>query len=203
MIHSISKELGPIEIPNHNGKIKMLPFDLSNILDVPDKFKSVVEKMISYLPIKEGIAYLTVDSKTVEKGKSHRRGGPHIDGNYLPEEKWGSQGGGNGWKVGEGGRSLSTKEHELSYKNKTGGMLIASDYPACIGWNGIFHGESGIGGDCSNVQGLTNGFKLKANTLYYGNSQFIHESLPIDKTTHRNLIRITLPINYPVIHHAS
>jgi hypothetical protein len=200
MINSISKELQAIVIPSFNGEIKMLPFDLKSLSEIPQEFKELIRSMIEVLPQKQGIAYLTVDGKVVEKNTTQRRGGAHIDGNYLPSLKWGSgNGGGNGWKVGEGGRSLSSKEHKLSYQSTTGGMIIASNYPGCKGWNGKFNNDPGIGGDCTHLNDLGEGFILKPNTIYYGNSQFIHESLPIDKTVHRTLVRITLPMDYPVL----
>ena len=198
MITSISKELYEVQIPNFTGEVKMLPFNLENLAEIPKQFKEMVLKMIEVLPIKKGIAYFTIDGKTVEQGKSQRRGGVHIDGNYLPLLSWGN-GGGNGWKVGEGGRILSSIEHKQSYETKTGGMLIASTYPACKGWNGTFEGKPYIGGDCTRLEGLGEGFVLKPNTVYYGNSQWLHESLPIDNTTHRIVARITLPMDYPVL----
>ncbi len=36
--------------------------------------------------------------------------------------------------------------------------------------------------------------------VYYGNSQWIHESLPINDSVHRNLVRITLPTDYPFVY---
>ena len=202
MITSISKELYEVQIPNFTGEVKMLPFNLENLAEIPNQFKELVTKMIEVLPIKKGIAYLTIDGKLVDKGKTQRRGGVHIDGNYLPSFSWGdggNNGGGNGWKVGEGGRILSSNEHKLSYENKNGGMLIASNYPACKGWNRKFKGTPYVGGDCTRLEGLGEGFLLKPNTVYYGNSQWLHESLPIDKTTHRIVARITLPIDYPAL----
>ena len=200
MITSISKELYKVEIPDFTGEVKMLPFNLDNLSEIPAQFKGLVSKMIDALPNKKGVAYLTVDGKLVEKGKTQRRGGVHIDGNYLPQLcGWGSGGGGNGWNVGEGGRILSSAEHKLSYESQTGGMLIASTYPACKGWNGEFDGSPYIGGDCTRIEGLGEGFILKPNVVYYGNSQWLHESLPVDKTTHRVVVRVTLPMDYPVI----
>jgi hypothetical protein len=194
MITSISQKLYEVQIPEYIGEIKMMPFSLETLAEIPQPFNSMVVKMIEFLPIKQGTAYLTVDGKIVEKGKSHRRGGKHIDGNYIPETlSWGG-----GWKVGEGGRILSSDHHKLSYENETGGMLIASTYPACKGWNGVFEGKPYIGGDCSRIE-VEEGFMLEPNVVYYGNSQFLHESLPIDVTTHRVVARITLPIDYPVL----
>lgn len=198
MITSISKQLHEVWIPDYTGEIKMLPFNLETLDEIPSGFNSMVSTMIETLPVKKGIAYLTVDGRIVERGKTHRRGGVHIDGNYIPEIcDWGS--GGGGWKVGEGGRILSSEHHKLSYENETGGMLIASTYPACKGWNGVFEGKAFVGGDCTRLKNLGEGFILQPNMVYYGNSQFLHESLPIDKTTHRVVARITLPIDYPVI----
>jgi hypothetical protein len=110
----------------------------------------------------------------------------------------GDKGGGNGWKVGENGRQLDSNEHKLSYDNLNGGMLLVSNYTACKGWNGIYDYKAGIGGDCRHVP-LGEGFALQENTIYYGTSQFIHESAPLDKTVHRVLVRVTLPLDYPTL----
>lgn len=199
MITSMSKELCAVQIPKYDGEIKMLPFYLDDLSALPDMFIELVKQMISFLPSLSGVAYLTIDGRTIHSGQTHRRGGKHIDGNYLPEcNSWGN-GGGNGWKVGEGGHILSSAEHKISYETSTGGMLIASTYPACKGWNGKFEGSPYVGGDCSQLNILNDGFLLKPNTLYYGNSQFIHESLPLAETVHRTIVRITLPLDYPVI----
>lgn len=200
MITSISRELYAVSIPEFSGQIKMLPFNLESLQEIPAAFKELVSKMIEALPIKKGVAFLTLDGKLVQKGASQRREGVHIDGNYLPSG-WGGEGDGGqgGWKVGEGGRILSSKEHKLSYESATGGMLIASTYPACKGWNGEFEGAAYVGGDCTRIQNLGEGFTLKPNVVYYGNSQFLHESLPVDKDVHRVMARITLPADYSVL----
>lgn len=202
MILSVSKELYPINIPHFSGQIKMLAFDLESLNEVPGALTKLVANMIAALPIKKGIAYLTVDGKIVEKGMSQRRGGIHIDGNYLPSGWAGGgngSGGSGGWKVGEGGRIISSEEHKLSYQSTTGGMLITSTYPACKGWNGRFEGNAYVGGDCTRIEGLGEGFTLKRNVVYYGNSQFIHESLPVDKDIHKVMARITLPADYRIL----
>jgi len=197
MIHSISKELNPIQLPFHEGKVTMLPFDLSDLKSVPFPFRATAKEMIQSLPKKVGTAFLTVHGKLVEKANTLRRGLPHIDGNYIPRlAYWPNEGGGgNGWKVGENGNVLDSKEHKLSYETETGGFLIASNHSACMGWNGTFEGSPNKGGDCSHIE-LGKGFMLKANKIYYGNSRFIHESLPVKKDVHRIMYRITLPSDY-------
>lgn len=202
MILSVSRELYPINIPQFTGQIKMMPFNLESLHEVPGALTKLVANMIAGLPVKKGIAYLTMDGKMVPKGTSQRRGGVHIDGNYLPSG-WGGDGNGTGgsggWKVGEGGRIISSEEHKLSYQSSTGGMLIASTYPACKGWVGRFEGEAYVGGDCTRIKDLGEGFILKRNVVYYGNSQFLHESLPVDINIHRVMARITLPADYSIL----
>lgn len=198
MLHSIVKPLNSISIPHFKGEVSMIPFDLSNLNSVPKQFRGTVEQMVQNLPNKTGTAFLTVHGRFVKKAKTLRRGAPHIDGNYMPKvSSWGNSGGG-GWKVGQNGAKLTSEEHIKSYENPNGGMLIASNYSACKAWEGKFEGKANEGGDCSHLE-LGEGFMLDANKVYYGNSQFIHESLPLDKDVFRVLFRITLPMEHEPI----
>jgi hypothetical protein len=85
-LESKSREIGEIDFPEFKGdKIYMLEFDLENPI-LPEKYKrweSVVNKMIQNSPVKSGKAYLTVDEEKVTPGKTHRRGGVHVDGNFI------------------------------------------------------------------------------------------------------------------------
>jgi hypothetical protein len=84
-------------------------------------------------PTKDGIAYITIDEKKIVKGESHRRGGPHTDGNFL--YGWG---GSDGWLTGaNNGRELA-REQQNNSNCRRNGMLIVSSYAACKGWNGVF-----------------------------------------------------------------
>lgn len=210
MLRSYSKELNYVHIPTFTGKVTMLPFDLADatLKNIPNQFIDLVKKMISSLPELKGIAYLTIDGKEILPGNSHRKPGIHIDGNFIPQGEnlsWKATGGG-GWKVGNNGDNQSKKEFEEAYLSKTGGMLITSTYPLCKGWNGEFDGKPEKGGNCSlfhlhpklalNVQ-PDKGFLLKPNVVYYGTSQFVHQSLVTSKKVHRTLVRITLPHDYP------
>lgn len=201
MLNSICLPLGQLIIPTYIGEIKMLPFTLKDLSNVPDIFKPIVEKMISSIPKLKGEAYLTVDGKLVEAGKSHRRGGPHIDGNYLAYATtgWGGKPQPTDWKTGGvDGRVMTSEEHALSYRLRTGGMLIASNEIGCKAWVGEFEGEATAGGDCSHLDlSKARPFYLTPNNVYYGNSHFIHESAPVDRDVLRTIVRITLPINYP------
>jgi hypothetical protein len=193
MLKSKSKMIKPITLPEYKGdRVYMHEFDMANP-SLPtgyERWNGVIKEIIASSPKQTGRAYITIDEKIVRAGESHRRGGPHTDGNYL--FSWG--GGGGGWLTGEDGRFLPREKHEQQYCSDKGGMLIVSSYEACKGWDGDFDGEPSQGGDCSHLDlSKLESYNLKANTLYWGNSTFIHESLPLEEDVKRQLIRITLP----------
>lgn len=61
MIRSISKELCKVKIPKFTGEIKMLPFNLDNLTEIPKQFRELITKMIEALPIKKGMAYPVIN----------------------------------------------------------------------------------------------------------------------------------------------
>lgn len=202
MLQSKSKMIKEISLPEFRGdKIYMYSFDIENPI-LPsgyERWYSTISEIISHSPKKTGKAYLTIDEKIVNKGETHRRGGPHTDGNYL--FSWGNidpnpgqPQPGSGWLTGEDGRFLPREQHEQQYCSEKGGMLIVSSYESCKGWNGKYDGQPNQGGDCSHLNlSEMETFILKTNTLYWGNSTFIHESLPVKEDVKRQLVRITLP----------
>lgn len=261
-IDSKSKEIGEVKFPEFKGdKIYMLEFDLSNP-KLPEKYKrweSVIQEMIEKSPVKKGKAYLTVDEENVIPGNSHRRGGVHIDGNFIYGFKdgkvveinthnestswsgpvsWGttidededdededdkekeykpnwsrpvswssnsrpadysssnswSSTGTTSWATGLLVGGLNEEQHLRQYCSEKGGILIASNYEACDGWNGKFKNIPLGGGDCSHID-VSNleKYRLKANKVYLGNSTFLHESVKINEPVKRQMVRITLP----------
>lgn len=144
----------------------------------------LIKNTLDSIGLKSGTVYLTIDEKIVNEGETHRRGGRHIDGNYHAIN-------GLSWRASPWS---SNSSHLSTYYAKTGGLVLASSYSACAGWAGDFDGIPGRGGDCENID-VSNlaYFKLKANKLYFGNSTFIHESIPLDRSVKRQLFRITLP----------
>lgn len=196
MITSIVKNLGKAQVPSGFFKLQTIPFMLDTLSGVPHGLTEVVERMIRVLPYRsDRRAFLTVDGRIIKAGQTHRRPGPHIDGNYIPGvTDWG----GGGWKVGDDGRTLTPEAHAASYDKLTGGVIMLADQLGCRGWVGNFPGKAGIGGDCSHIE-LGTGFLLEPNSIYYGNNQFIHESIPVKKDMHRTLIRINLDQDYPAL----
>ena len=100
--------------------------------------------------------------------------------------------GGGGWKVGQDGPAIGSDLHKRQYCIDKGGIILASNYQACIGWVGEYQGLPAVGGYCEHIQ-LNEPFGLKENNVYYGNNHFIHESLAMSDDVHRVFARITLP----------
>ena len=192
MLKSKSKMIKKMSLPEWKGdRVYMHEFDMANPT-MPkgyERWESVIKDIVSESPKKTGKAYITIDEKIVRKGESHRRGGPHTDGNYI--FGWG---GGGGWLTGEDGRFLPREKHVEQYCQEGGGLFLISSYKSCKGWNGEFEGEPNQGGDCTHLDlSKMDCYEMESNTLYWGNSTFIHESLPVQEDVKRQLVRITLP----------
>jgi len=179
-----------MELPLITGKHSMIPFNLISLDGLTNQFKEIVNNMLKGIDRQDGTAFFTLHGKKLKKGETLRRGGAHTDGNY--EEYYMSFGGGGGWKVGENGPAINTKLHARQYLNLKGGIIVTSNYEACLGWNGDYSGMPNTGGDCSHIK-LDKPFTLERNNVYYGNNHFIHESLPMSDDIHRVFARITLP----------
>jgi hypothetical protein len=191
-IQSLARPVGRIDLPLIEGEHPMIPFDLQTFDGLSQDFVPIARRMLQSLSPIKGTAFFTIHGKRLSSGQTHRRPGPHTDGNYFPNvSSWGN-GGGNGWKVGENGPPVGSEEHEKSYVTVNGGILICSNFEACLGWVGEYEGMPAVGGDCSGLK-LDTPFTLQRNTVYYGNNHFVHESLPMSQDVHRVLARITLP----------
>ena len=187
-MQSTFKATNTIELPFVNSEISMLPFDLITLSGLPSEFHKTVLTMLNGVKA-VGTAFFTIHGKTLKAGNTLRRPAPHTDGNYEPV----TMGfGGGGWKIGENGSPVNTDEHNRQYVSKTGGIILATNYASCLGWKGEYTGLPGVGGDCRHI-GLDEPQLLKADTVYYGNNHFIHESLPVGRDVHRVFARITMP----------
>ncbi|MBL4623368.1 MAG: hypothetical protein JKY89_13315 [Immundisolibacteraceae bacterium] len=195
MINSKSLEMNPISLPMFTGEKSMIPFDLKTLAGLPLEFVLVVKQMLSGVKNDGGEAFFTIHGKQLKANETLRRGAPHTDGNYEPVNMSFGSGGGGGWKIGENGPGINTSLHSEQYLSHTGGIVLASNFESCLGWNGDFEGEQEVGGDCRHIK-LNKPFMLKKDTVYYGNNHFIHESLPVSEDVHRVFARITMPINH-------
>lgn len=176
----------------------MYKTNLNNII-LPKSYENYIEainQMLFNIENKNDCCYITIDHKCIKSGNSHRRGGAHFDGNWIESSnkhnihKLNCLNNSGKWTTDN-----NTWKYDL--KNDTGGMLLSSNYAACQVWNGYFNGNVKSGGDCSEID-LSN-MKTEVipeNTVYFLNQLGIHESLPINQSVNRALIRINFHADY-------
>jgi hypothetical protein len=207
MKSSLIKTMGKIDLPKYEGDniIYMQPIDFENPDMENDKWNGTVKDLVERTGIKKGIGYVTVDQKTIKGGDAQRRGGRHIDGNYGPTMGWNTWNTSTikpmGWATPSRWGNPDTETPKPRWVKPTwntntldnGGILLVSDVVGCRAWEGVLDGEYGEGGSCEHIDvSQMNTFKMKENVVYLGN-HFIHESIPVEKTTNRTLVRLTLP----------
>lgn len=196
MISSKVKVVGEIKFPSFNNEHVYMAKNLvgRKLQGVPKQYENIIQNMLdaAKIPLHTGF-YVTIDEKSLKKGTKLRRGGIHIDGNYV--FGWG----GGGWLNGVPGRMLTEHQHKIQYQSELGGILMVSNFQACEGFIGEVDGVAGQGGDCEHLRDKLKemeSFWLKENVVYLGNSTFIHEGHPVNKDVARQLIRLTLDTTY-------
>lgn len=203
-MQSIAMPLMDIQFPKFMGlRVYMQKLRVSEILDWA-KAPVMYAPMLRELVVRAGLrpdmeVFLTVDEKVVQAGKTHRRGGAHVDGNFIFD--WGDGGGQPSWLNGGEGRVLTPEQHRLQYQSPLGGTIIASNYEGCDVWTGEIDGIPGRGGNCEHLRPQfekLDKFRMRANCAYIGNSLFVHESMPLDQTVRRQLIRLTLAPDFDI-----
>lgn len=200
--------------PSHiNERIYMVPFMQSEGLpDEINRWQGVVDTMLEGIETDKPI-YIMVDQGVVEHGKTHRRPGVHIDGYWCPDIfahggghapsrglHYPSRGGhrSRGSHIsavrGAGGWDTSPPNWHTSSFQEDEAIILASDISAARAYSGQFSGHIGDGGDCStiNLDDLEL-IDMQANQVYAGNVTMLHESVPVQITTPRSLVRLNLP----------
>lgn len=117
--------------------------------------------------------FLMVDQAALKQGSSHRRPGPHIDGNWVENLK---------------------AEHATRKNLYPETLLLCLDMEGCVGYSGPWTGTIGKGGDVSHLN-LTDLVKVRIppNVVYAMNVYGIHESVPVKKSGARTLVRVNVP----------
>ena len=184
---SYVEQRGKVNFPEFTGervymkefyKEKGLPSELS-------RWQSTVDSMLEGVDT-DGPIYLMIDQGVVKGGTSHRRGGLHVDGYWNPRisDHGGAKHFGS-WKTG-GWVNCDFKDKEA--------LILASSLTAARGYQGIWEGSCGEGGDCSHIN--TSNLKevvMHAGNVYAGNVAMLHESLPVAEDCIRTLVRLNVP----------
>lgn len=122
--------------------------------------------------------FVTVDQSFVKAGQTHRRGGAHIDGNWIEE---------------------TDTHHNRNLVPEA--ILLANNIEGTTAvYLGHVDGSPEYGGSCDHLPlfQLTRAL-LRANTCYEGNVECIHECLPVSEDCYRQMIRIVIPgQDYPI-----
>lgn len=147
--------------------------------------------------------FVTIDEQHLQPGQTQRRGGAHIDGNWI--EPIGARFN-KDW-VNHPELQADTlprwEQPELiTDGNNIGGMLIAASEAASVAWKGIVDGTPNADGNCEHLRDQLTQLQVVPmlhNRVYLANSTCIHESLPVQRPVKRQLIRITLPHDMAVM----
>lgn len=199
---SLLKEIGPVQFPENTGeRVYMLPFTKREGLPFHlSRWQLTIDAMLQGIDV-EGPIYLMIDQGTVQMGKTHRRGGAHIDGNWNPTVNSHSGGGGGGGSHGPppgkhrpGGTGSGNGGGWNCANFNPEALILASDVTASCAYVGEVEGEPAEGGDCCHID-LSNTLRvpLVAGKAYAGNVTMIHESLPLLRDCGRTLVRLNVP----------
>lgn len=184
MFHSEVKELGSVQFPAFGGQgVMMMPFRLEDVKGtIPahlSDWTHILQEMVNMAPVKEGVAYVTIDEACVKAGAHHRRPGLHVDGKG-PGDSPGAWGGGGSWA--------------------SSGMLVAASKVGCRAFRQGFQGNPGPNGDCGHLaeECLPEAEVLmEANRVYWCGSLTVHETLAQPVDTARQFIRVSMPNDAP------
>jgi hypothetical protein len=204
MYKSIFRELKPVFLPEFsNIRVLMLPVMLQDIESLPNDlrcYKQTYQELVDLSPVKEGVAYLTIDERYVEKGQTLRVRGLHVDGigaeGKMNLSIWATHGlrcylssmwdeGAKKWYYGAAG---------------IGGMITVSNPEGCRAWHKEFTGRIEWDGSCEKLREHfpdSESTVFKAGMAYWCNSSCVHESIPMAGDAQRVFVRLSMPSKAP------
>jgi len=183
-MNSKLNKIGNVIFPDFTGEMAYM-VEIQKNKPLPDKYSrwsETINLMLKGIEVDSPL-FMTIHQSIVKKGESQRRGGVHIDGNWI-ESKYKTM----AWDAGP-----SWKTNEL----EKGGIILASDCVGTKAYTGKFEGEPEEGGDCSLLNlNDANALILEPNTAYIGNVTMVHESMPSPITQKRIFVRLTMPEDF-------
>jgi hypothetical protein len=204
------RTIGPVSFPEHtNERVYMVPFfQRTGLPTYLSRWQRTVDAMLEDIKT-DGPIFLMIDQGIIQPGRSHRRGGPHIDGNWLPATN--SHGGSTGGShtqirspdpepdkhVGRppAHNGLLNGDYWSGNGFEPEALILASNVNhSCCAYVGQVEGDPKKGGDCSHLDlSNTERVLLNSNTAYSGNVTMIHESMPLSYLACRTLVRLNVP----------
>lgn len=194
-------EMGFVSFPDFtNTRVMMMPIVIGDTTSIPPVLKHYTQMIKSIFDIAQAryhgqVGYVTIDESHVEKGKTHRRPGLHVDG----IGGWGGPGtwGGSEECIAEMLRLPINTENKYHYGP---GMFLMASHSGCVAWRQTFKGEPGSNGECGHlVPQCEDKHKriLDANRIYWLNPMCVHAATEMPEETPRQLLRLSMPSNAP------
>ncbi len=188
-----------VSFPSFTGeRVYMVPFlQKEGLPKELERWQVTVDAMLegveSTLPI-----YIMIDQGALKAGSMQRRGGLHIDGNWIA----GSKRHGDIHSIGAGRHgdihSIGINAGKHTHVNGSSYypelLILASNVSASRAILGDFVGNVKDDGDCSEID-FHGGesVRLQANLAYCGNVMLVHETLPVTADVERTLVRLNVP----------
>lgn len=171
---------GEITFPKYSStRIMMMPVLIGSIDGIPENYVPLVHRLYENAELRHvgHVGYLTIDERNVSPRETLRRPGLHVDGYY--KGGCGIWGGGSWGSVGNG-------------------MLIASNTDHCEAYFGMVEGTPGDEGECDHLNvDMCGKERLAPNTIHWLDGACVHESLPVERETRRQFVRLSLPNGGP------
>jgi len=177
------QQKGTANLPEFTStKVLQMPLIMGDLDSIPDflsHWTGAIKQLFAISHIKSGVGYITIDEKDIPVGQTHRRAGLHVDG---------VSNGRTGCSFG-GGTTFATPGD---------GMLVASSVAGCRAWNQTFKGWPGNDGECDHLLDQCDlGTTLEPNTAYWMAGMCVHESVPVQESTRRQFVRLSMPNDNP------
>jgi len=211
--YSTFKELGYIRLPEFSEtRVLLMPVVLGDMASIPkflDHYSDTIRALFDLQSYSGKTGYLTIDEREVKKGFTLRRPGLHVDGVYMQGAAiWGGGGGGAAWggakpkpKPDNPGGNVRQEPPGLEMGSGWGpGLLTISNPQGCRAWKKKFYGFPKGEGECDHLADQCDHGSstiLAANTVYWMDPLCVHESLPMEATTKRQFVRLSLPSTGP------
>lgn len=150
-----------------------LPADL-------ERWQSTVDAMLEGVSA-PGPIFLLVDQAEVRASNTHRRGGVHIDGDWIAEIS------AHGHRTSPAPRGV---ESDL--------LILASDVMGCAAYEGDFSGVPNEGGDFSHLDlSHMTRVEMEPGRVWAGSAMsMLHESVPLPRDCLRTVVRLNVKQGY-------
>lgn len=179
---------------NIGERVYMVEFD-GKLPAHLQRWQRTVDAMLTDITL-GGPQYIMVDQGFVKAGQTLRKPGVHIDGFWEP--KMYAHGGGHGGHTG-GGQPRHQGGKHLQWNNRTELLVLASDEPGCVVYEGEWEGEVDEAHGVSNLSGQLGKQLMQPHHAYAGDTAtLLHESIPQGWDAWRSVVRLNC---YNATHH--